>query len=142
MKYKFLKFLKYKIFKQKEWEVNNKFVNFVYSILCPFEYYCRYNNSVYYDSFRNIYNIEGIELSKDMIDDFINVSNTNRIFRFISNNDGAITIRTYDPNIVNSTTLELLTKPNLSLFYENLIEPKQISDPDGLILHYKHYHQK
>lgn len=92
-RYSFIRFLRHKIAKCKEWEVMPHWVRIIFNILFPFHWLYENQSQVYFDPVMNVYKIRGIKLSADVLDFYKNPENVGKTFKLLSNNPDYITIR-------------------------------------------------
>lgn len=96
-RHQFLRWLMYKVFKQREGEVPNKFLKILHNIICPIEQYLSKSIMLRYDWDANVIWIEGQKYSPEVFDFFRIKAKEGQIFRFVERKDGVIQIEPIIP---------------------------------------------
>jgi len=106
-RYKFLIWLRTKIFKVPEGGMSPKFIIIIQHILFPLHYFYTKQANVRFDYKTDTYFIRGTKISGNVFDFLNSECNEGRLFRFVKlEKDGAITLQSIDSNTI------FLFKPN------------------------------
>lgn len=93
MRYKFLRWLNCRIFKTKEGEIAPKFVQFVYRVLFPLNWFYQKQSGMRYDPLTDVYFIRGMRFTSQVFDTLRDMAKVGHKFELVETDGEVCTIR-------------------------------------------------
>lgn len=92
MRYKFLRWLREKVFKSREGEAPPKLLLFIYRILFPLHFFYQKQSHIRYDPLRDVYYIRGMKITGIVFEWLRDAANKGEAFRLVETDGQEITI--------------------------------------------------